>query len=204
MKKLFLILLISSVPFVLGAQTNQGGLLIGTSTQVAGSPLSLFESTPTVAGFAYSSTKSKADEYESDADKYFSFNISPQIGYFIVDGLALGVTSNVAYLKYKEDEDALVSYAFGPLMRYYFNVERFKPFIQGSACFGQLRYSSDYKSNLSDYGGGAGVAFFVNDKVSIDMFAGYNHAISKDPNDDDNYRDIVSTFTFGFGVSIFL
>ena len=205
MNKLLYLLLITCLPLVLNAQASKGDVLIGTSTQIVGSPISLLEGSPNAVGLAFVSSKAKADdEYEEDMDKYFSFNISPQVGYFLADGFVLGLTTNVAYLKFKDDDEAYVSYAIGPFTRYYFNFERFKPFIQGSASFGQVRYDSDYKLNTSDYGVGGGIAFFVNNKVSVDMFAGYNRIISKPPDTEHNYRELFNTFSFGFGLSIFL
>jgi len=204
MKKL-LILLVLMVPIaVLQAQLEKGSVMIGTTTDIAGTSVSFLTSAPNSVGVAFLSTKSKSDNHESETQKTTILNIKPNVGFFVADDFLIGAEVTFEYLKYKGDDEAITIFGFGPFVRYYFPLEKVSPFVQVSANFGQFSYGSDDKMGVLEYGGAVGAAFFIGDKVSLDLFLGYNHNEFKEKDSSDNYKDIFNVFGFGVGLSVFL
>jgi len=202
MKKLLLFITLMMVSaLVLNAQLEAGKVLIGTSTTLSGS--SLLADCPNTAGFSVISSKYKTDEYESDASQITTFNLTPRVGFLVTDAVLAGAQVNIESYK-EEDSDAVTTFSFGPFARYYFDLSNFKPFVQAGMNIGQVNYGDGYKMNLFNYGGGIGGAFFFSDHVSFDLLLNYTHAYMKDKDSSDNARDLMDTFGFGFGLSIFL
>jgi hypothetical protein len=205
MKKLFILFVLTFFVVCLEAQPVKGALLVGTTTDLTGASLSLISSTPNSGGIAFTKMYFKSDDYESDKYKVTILNLTPQIGVFISDGLLVGGQVSLQYLKEKEDENPTTSFAVGPFVRYYVPANGgFRPFLQASFNVGQISYDQDGKTNLTEYGGGIGGAIFLGPKTSFDLFIGYNHIVSKDPDSADNWKEIIDTFGFGVGLSVFL
>ncbi len=96
MKKVLLTAaLVAVFGFAANAQTDQGGWLVGASSNLG-----------------FNSFKAN-----SDADAVSTFNLNARAGYFLMDNLAAGL--NINYFKFSEADDA--DTAFGPFARYYFN-----------------------------------------------------------------------------------
>ncbi len=78
----------------------------------------------------------------------------------------------------------------GPELRYYFPAgDKMKVFVMGGAGFGRVtsKYNDEEDDNptsLSRFGGSAGIAFFPNSNVSIDLGLGYSAFVVKDTYDD--------------------
>ena len=200
---------------LLQAQTNQGNLTVGTS-----SSLNLIGSDSDIMGFGFSTVKFKSDRtgfQEEDADKVASFNLSPEVGYFVIDNLAVGIDLNVGTSKVTEgtsndsSTDNLI--AAGPFVRYYIPTTRVLPFVEVGASFGRVitKYDGgfldgeEFKTNLRSIGGGVGVAAPLGDKVTLDIMAGYQSiTIKADENNDDNDRTVTGTIALRLGFTVFL
>ena len=203
------------------AQTEQGKIMVGLSTRI-GVPFytETMMSDVFSMGFTTIKTKSDADNFEEpEPDKITSINMLPRVGVFVIDGLAVGLDLSLANMVYKDgtDDDKTIqtAYGVGPFVRYYFPVEKVKPFIEVNSSFGSIKQKYEYtNSNYEDeeykyglflIGGGAGVAIPIGKRVTFDMMAGYNSLKFKEKEDnDDNYREIIGTFGFKFGFIVFL
>ena len=189
----------------LQAQTEAGNVLIGTSTSLYGSSsISLLEDCPNTVGFTLISHKVKADDYESDATQVTAFNFSPRVGIFTADNFLLG--AELFFGSYKEEDmkEAYTDFVGGPFMRYYFELPNFKPFLQAGLTAGQMKISDNMKFNSVNFGVGVGGAFFVNEKVSIDLIGNFVHSTVKSSDTSDNSRQLLNAFSFGVGLSVFL
>lgn len=154
-------------------------------------------------------TKMKSDygnvEFETDAKQ---FNFQPSIGWFVADGFAIALTMDYESSKQENDNDEYKesTFMFGPSLTYYFGSSTIKPFIQGEYLFGNNKSEQDdleTKIKMNGWGLGAGVAFFLNEYVSIDFGLGYAN-ISGESDDDYNDREItVKGVTFGGGISVY-
>lgn len=209
------------LPAFINAQTEQGKIMVGLSTRM-GVPYytETMMSDVFSMGFTTIKTKSDASNYEEpEPDKITSINMLPKVGVFVIDGLAVGLDLNLANVVYKDgtddDKSIQTAYAVGPFVRYYFPVEKVKPFVEANSSFGSLKYKyeytdsndedSDYKYGLFLIGGGAGVAIPIGKRATFDLMAGYNSLKFKEKEDnDDNYRNIIGTFGLKFGFVVFL
>ncbi|MEQ9404229.1 MAG: outer membrane beta-barrel protein [Cyclobacteriaceae bacterium] len=97
MKKFFLTMTMVAVFGIATAQTEQGGWLIGASTNL---------------GFTSTSVDG-VDDNESE------FNLDGKAGYFLIDGLAAGL--NLSFSNNKQGDDKTTVTAIGPFARYYVN-----------------------------------------------------------------------------------
>lgn len=151
------------------------------------------------------------------ADTKFNLNIEPetdrttfelglQLGGFIKDNLAIGAEGVISTAKRKEDDEKIGSeiYAIAPFVRYYLGKNKIKPFLHSSIGVGTTKsnykgYSGivESKSSLLLYELGGGVAFFLNDKISVNLNLGYSDILMKEEN-----ADKYSTKVSGIGSTI--
>lgn len=190
---------------LLQAQTNQGNFMIGAESDLLGLNFSTLKFKSDRSGFE-----------EADADKVMSFNLSPKIGYFVVDNIAVGLDFTLATSRLTEgtsdDETTQSLLAVGPFVRYYVPASTVLPFVEVGATVGRDKtkfeggvFEGEYKSNILTFGGGVGVAAPLGDKVMLDIMAGYNSVITKDAEDnDDNDRMLTGNIGVNLGFTVFI
>lgn len=143
-------------------------------------------------------------EYQSTTNiNDMAFLLQPEVGYFFVDHLAVGVTPLIQLNHSSSPSVSSNSFALGigPFVRYYFNNGLF------------LHLSADYsgvtfkETNFPNQTGSnyqiepaIGYAFFINQKVSLDFKLGYMYNAS-DQNGTHGYNNILS---LAVGLQIFL
>ena len=206
---LFITVMVITGALAVNAQTEAGKVLIGTSTRLYGvTPLTILSGFgQNGAGLTIMSSKSKSDNFEADAENQTIFNLSPRVGFFAADRLLIGLEVGFGLVSTKlfDDPITITSIEEGPFARYYLSSANFKPFVQAGASVGQIKVSTaDSKTNIFTYGAGIGGAFFLNDKVAVDLLVNYLHTTAKEKDAFENARDITSSFGFGVGLSIFL
>lgn len=220
----FALLAFSLLPLLLQAQTGKGSLLIGTTTMIGGDlQTSIFDGpAANSAGISFGTIQDPDDD--DSKQNITNFNLHPKVAYFVIDGLAVGIDLNFFYSQYKEDEgdnpffDRYTGIGAGPFVRYYFSVaEKVQPFVEAGAGIGSVKntYGEDGGEEEEDtfdifrYNASAGVALFVNDKLSVDFTAGlrganfteeYENFMGETVEDKTN----VTNFGVGIGVSVFL
>ena len=162
---LFLLILLS---VSLKAQTEKGTLLIGGASDL---------------NLVFQSLESRMD---SDFDDLTSTSVVlvPQIGYFIIDDLALGARFVLGYNSYEidnGDKRRITSFSFSPFVRYFFGEKNIKPYVNGEIGVGvrnqinDSQYFPDSSTDIFTYRLGGGLAIFLNDKVAFDIGAGYKY-----------------------------
>ncbi len=172
-------LFVISIGF-LNAQTNQGKFLLGLSSDIF--------------SLGYTSLKTKSDSGGSeDADKLFSVNLSPKVGYFVIDNLAIGLDFGVGLIANSIGTDNSNTTAWisaGPFVRYYVPTSKVLPFLELGGALGSQGTNTTVK-----YGGGIGLAVPLGEKVMVDVLAGYHSLTYKDrENNDNNYKTVMGTF----------
>lgn len=196
-----LLIFISSMTF---GQVEKGKWMLG-----AGSNLGID------IGKLSSGTNDNSSEY-----KYSQFNLSPQVGYFVIDKLPVGLFMDYEYDKRKPtDSDnswKSSSITIGPFVRYYIlEYNKIWPYVEGSAGIGTIKTIEKYGSESSTLttktsslklGGGA--TYFVNENIGIDLFMGYKQNVSKrdDPlgskSSAEEFKDIESSFGINLGLLV--
>ena len=173
MKNLLLGLLLI-VSAGLSAQTMQGQWMVGGT-----------------AGF-----NSTSNDPDGGADAVTTFNLNPNIGYFVIDNLAIGLN-----LGFESHSGAGSVFSVGPQVRYYFvNLgESAKLFAQGR--FGFASFSPEEGDSYSgtEWGVGVGLAYFLNPHVALEGLLEYS---SLTPNSDFDFKQ--NTFGFNVGFQIHL
>lgn len=109
----------------------------------------------------------------------FNVNIMPQAGYFISDGVAIGLTAGGG-LQTVKDGDNVWNYKVAPFVRYYFpegasSTGRF--FGQGDLGISGASAGSESDTSFA-FGINAGYAHFITQNVALEAMAGYNYSKS--------------------------
>ena len=186
MKKTFLGLALALMGLGLQAQTTQGSLTLGGS-------------------IGYNSTKEKNNYLNSDYESSY-FQFSPNVGYFVVDNLEVGLNLGISFGKagYEIlDPTKTTTFSAGPYARYYkfTSNERFAFTGALGVSFGSGKSSTETtESKTSNFGVSIapGFVYFLTDKWGLDFQLEGIGFSSLDPNkdvDDDN-RNV-----FSFGLS---
>ncbi len=183
------------------AQTEQGSILLGGETNLS---------------YSIMNNKWKTDNDHGNDGKVTQFGLSPQLGYFLIDGLVVGAEIPLSYSIYKEkDNDKFFSssIAFAPFLKYYMGSSSIKPFLQGKVGFGTMKIKSEpatgtsveSKTGLFLYELKGGVVFFLNERVSLDIAIGYSYQSAKTKEDNPlNYKEILSGFGNSIGIVVIL
>jgi outer membrane protein len=141
---------------------------------------------------SYTSTfKGSNNSYE--IGKYSTFDISPQIGFFILKNVPVGLEFLYSYGKTIEGSSVLhsSSYSFIPFVRYYFGKSKINPYLNVGAGPGWQTISTDSGSGPSNvkiftYQFMGGLRAFIFDCVSLDLSLGYKSTT-------ENYTDHFSS-----------
>jgi opacity protein-like surface antigen len=161
---------------------------------------------------------------ESDASQ---FSLNGSIGYTFLDnfvaGLNVGIASGISEstTDFNDVENRGRSLGAGPFIAYYFKLgnEKVRPYVRANAQFGVTRSKSEIlsftmdsgapsiqnsedKRNRSQWGIGAGIAYFINDHISVNGELAYDAITSNDS--DDDIKSKFSNIGLNFGFSIFL
>lgn len=176
---------------ILNAQTNQGSLLVSLSSDIF--------------GLGYTYTKTKSDGGSSEGSKYFNVNLSPQVGYFVIDNLVVGLDLTFGFRAYSSGAGALdntvTTINAGPFARYYIPTSKVLPFLELGSAFGTIRSNT----TTINYGGGIGLAAPLGDRVMADLLLGYHSNIHKNrENNTDNLRTIMNSIGLNIGFVILL
>ncbi|GAA4784775.1 hypothetical protein GCM10023231_10690 [Olivibacter ginsenosidimutans] len=107
--------------------------------------------------------------------KSFNINVNPQAGYFVSDGVAIGLSLKGGYQSEKDKKD-LWTYGIAPFVRYFFP--------EGSSStgrfFGQGKVGIAGASGGSDVtfaaGLGLGYAHFITRSVALEAMVGYDYS----------------------------
>lgn len=127
----------------------------------------------------YSSTYTKGETSDNKI-KFRAFRTTPNVGYFIIDKLALGIGGIYDYTKviFTSGSSSKSSYwGIGPFIRYYFlPVDRqLNIFSEGSY---NMTFSSNNNAGAITFKGGP--VFFLNSIVGVELTGSYSHANSNE------------------------
>lgn len=177
MKKIILILIfvISNLPIY--AQLEKKTWLLGGSGS--------FSSTVSTVTYTNNVDPITLNAY-FEKSKVFNLNLSPSIGYFLLDKFALGLkptitweksqgvdgTNGVSLIPNKNSRNFLI----GPFFRYYF-LKKEKPFnflIESTYQFGMVRVFDNIKGNTNNLSILAGTSLYFNKTIALEFLLGYN------------------------------
>jgi outer membrane protein len=176
----------------LNAQVEQGKILIGGSSNLRFSSNTMSSE---VVGVEDSDSQLKTSE----------FSFEPQVGYFVIDGLAVGI--DLSYISSKSKwgdmdwSDPSTALGIGLFGKYYVGDTNIKPFAQANIGFMSISYGDDDTDKYSGlaFGGVLGAAYFINEYVGLEMGIGYAFAKIKNK---DNKDEIGKESGLGVNIGI--
>ena len=138
----------------------------------------------------------------------FAFNVAPNIGYFITDGLAVGAAVGLGFSS--NDIGNTNSFNFGPLARYYIALadSAIKPFATASINLGRATNNPDQgeKTTLDNRSFllGVGATYFLTKNIGLEAILGYNNMKTTSDVSGFEVENTVSNIGLNFGFQIFL
>ena len=181
---------------MLFAQTEQGKVIIAGSSSLD-------------FGSLKSQMKYDGKDY-GDEIKSSEFSLTPSIGYFFADNLAITFNMEISSSTQKsgdveaKDNSVLV----GPGLRFFMGSTNIKPYLAGDIMFGSQKQTvkldgdtEDDKYGVFGFDIGAGLAFFINDYISVDLGLGYaDMTMTWDEDDKAKIKSNGIVFSGGFTV----
>jgi len=215
MKNHLVFLLFLFACFQLHGQCQKGSFLIGTSTNLLGNITQFGNNNPSnnvgIQFGTYKSTYESSGGYKSESKtKITAFNFSPSMGYMVSDNVLIGLT--VGLFNYSEkhesgDKESITVYSIAPNVRVYFAKERkVLPFIEARGGIMSMKYSGSDTADKNPFlNMKGGAAIFLNQFVSLDIFADYTYSWDSYESDS-GYKSTtkVGLFGLGLGVSVFI
>lgn len=122
------------------------------------------------------------------------FQLSPNVGYFIIDNLAVGADVALSTVSGGSSSTTLLA---GPFVRYYIK----GLFVEGEYNFGSGK-NGDIKSSTNAWLGGIGYAAFMNDHIAIEPTVAYTSNSTHYTNPTHNAT--IAGFVVGVGLQIYL
>jgi hypothetical protein len=113
---------------------------------------------------------------DDDSNKYTSFQLSPNAGYFFIDNFAAGLRLDLNSTKFKDEDDASTSFVLAPFARYYFlpAAEKVNVFADASYGFGSMKNGSS--ESFNQFAIMAGPAIFLTPNTALEFALKYSSA----------------------------
>jgi outer membrane protein len=203
MKKLLLVLISILPSILLFGQTTKGKFILSAGSGI---------------NFSGSSEKSVLNGNAAhESEKLNSFSVMPTLGYFVIDNLAVGLSSNItaSTRKYVAGDKYISNFTqIMPVAIYYFPMDgKIRPSVQIGGGYSSIRrnyYPKNYSGDTKEiYRGpgfnlGGGVSYFISDDISFNFGLSYTGASMKKINSSSDFKKNRGNFESNFGVSIFL
>ena len=194
MKNLSFILVAILLSISSSAQFNKGRILAGGSA-------------------GYNSTTSKSKFGSNSANtiaKSSEFSLTPQVGYIIIDNLAIGAGLDFSFISSKPEADIYDEMStrllFQPFVRYYIEPGIF---FQGALGLGSQKDKQSYQGTsqeqkyaATNWSLAVGYALFLNDRVALEPMIGYRNSNLKVKDSDTKYLD--SGLFLKIGLQVYL
>ncbi|HEX2609314.1 MAG TPA: outer membrane beta-barrel protein [Flavisolibacter sp.] len=152
MKRILFAIVLGSVASAASAQIKQGNWLVGGNTE-----------------FSFD---------KQGHTKTSSFELNPNVGYFVWDKLAGGLRVNLQTEKttFQVDPDVKQNtLLIAPFVRYYFLPadQKVNLLVDGSYGFGSTKFGSSPAASVNGYEIRGGVPFFLNPHTALEFTVGY-------------------------------
>lgn len=175
------------------AQTEKGNWMVGSDLS-----------------FSYESTKVTISEkrgnttIERDGTTN-TFKFIPNVNYFVINNLAVGLGLEYQHEKTKGASDATNTFAIAPNAHYYFPIGgKLAPFVGAKVghAWRSEGSSDSQKSRGFLFGLKGGIAYFVNEGAALTGYVGYDQMNLKEKINTNN-SEKYGKFGVGIGVALF-
>lgn len=174
------------------AQIEKGKIYVGGKTNLS---------------FTSATVTPEYDGTAGDKTKTQSFEFSPAVGYFIMDGLAVGLDLSFSTEKEKVGDgdwsDPMKTTVIAAFGKYYMGSGNIKPFGMARLGYAAVSMADDdaFKSSGLAFGAAVGGAYFLNESVALELGLGYDYLSLKNKKDDKSV-DKVGALGVNIGVVV--
>ena len=179
-------------------------LIIGVNAMAADSP---FSKGSMILGGTVSFASASGDAYEnSNGDGPTMFSISPEIGYFVSPGFAVGGMLNV--ISWSQGDDDASSFGIGPFVGYYFGADKMEikgavfPFLKAFFILDSEKENGDKVASITSFGGMAGIDYMLSTAVALQAGVQFSSDSYKPEGSDESVSG--TTMTIGAGIEAFV
>lgn len=169
-------------------------------------------------GFNNVTTKVKAEGQSADGPKVSTFSLTPSVGYFVIDKLAVGIDLGLtsATTKYEGTKSTTTSFSVMPTATYYFtNDSKFVPFLgagigyasvknKGEVNFMGLSSSDETTTDGLAWKVKGGVTYMATQSLGINLGVSYDQFSNKETYMGTDVKTKVNTFGVNVGFSYFI
>lgn len=132
-----------------------------------------------------------SDKTDGEDDAFNSLLIAPNIGYFVMDNLGIGL--NLGFGRFSQGDLSSTAIGIGPYARYYVYQGLFP---QVGIMYNSVKFEDEDAVTATDINLGIGYSFFVNNSIAIEPMLGYTIGGGDDPK--------TNSFGLMIGVQAFL
>ncbi|MCW3161840.1 outer membrane protein [Chryseobacterium oryctis] len=169
-------------------------------------------------GFNTVNTKIKAEGESVDGPKVSSFSVTPSVGYFVIDKLAVGIDLGFVSTTTKYDgmKATTSSFSVMPTATYYFaNGSKFVPFLgagigyasiknKGTETFMGETYTDETTTDGLAWKVKGGVTYMATQSLGVNLGLGFDQFYNKENYFGTDVKTTTSTFGVNVGFSYFI
>lgn len=172
-------------------------------------------------GFNNVNTTVKVGTESTDGPKVSTFSITPSAGYFVIDGLAVGIDLgyNSTITKQNGDKIAVSSFSVMPTATYYFQTgSKFVPFLGAGIGYVSNKVKYDFNDAFADpilmqeetttdglaWKVKGGVTYMATQSLGINLGVSYDQFSNKETYMNTDIKTNVKTFGVNVGFSYFI
>lgn len=137
------------------------------SLVLAQTPLS--SGTLTIGG----SVSYASQSFDKVSDNTSVFNFNPKLGYFFIDNLYSAFS--ISYDYYSLGKASSHAWGVGPVIRYYFGLEKVKPFLGlGFTYYDNFDSGGENKYTTTEIKSSGGIDYFITDYFALEVSLNYS------------------------------
>lgn len=165
-------------------------------------------------GFNSIDTKTKVEGQTYDGAKVSTFSVTPSVGYFVIDKLAVGIDLGFTSITTKEegDKSTISNFSVMPTATYYFtNSSKLVPFLGAGVGYASGKTKETYSNVSQEFTTNGlawkvkgGVTYMATQSLGINLGVSFDQFANKETYFGTEYKNTVNTFGVNVGFSYFL
>lgn len=165
-------------------------------------------------GFNSIDTKTKVEGQTYDGAKVSTFSVTPSVGYFVIDKLAVGIDLGFTSITTKEegDKSTISNFSVMPTATYYFtNSSKLVPFLGAGIGYASGKTKETYSNVSQEFTTNGlawkvkgGVTYMATQSLGINLGVSFDQFANKETYFGTEYKNTVNTFGVNVGFSYFL
>jgi len=165
-------------------------------------------------GFNSVDTKTKVEGQSYDGPKVSTFSVTPSVGYFVIDKLAVGIDLGFTSITTKEagDKSTISSFSVMPTATYYFaNSSKLVPFLGAGIGYASNKTKDTHSGTTDEYTADGlawkvkgGVTYMATQSLGINLGVSFDQFSNKDTVMGTEFKNTVNTFGVNVGFSYFI